>query len=283
MACSMTATQIMMGIVLGVCVILFSRLFCSYLCPLGTISEGLNKLRSNFRIKDIVISNGSVLDISLRAVKYILLFTIFYYTISSSELFCKNFDPYYATATAFKGEITVWMVSISIVIFVLGNLFIKMFWCKYICPLGAISNLFKFTIAFTMMLVLFLGLNYAGIEIGWIWFLITACVVGYILEVFYTKTRVFPLLKICRDTEACNNCGLCVKKCPYSIDVKGLKKVNSVDCTLCGECVNACNKNALSVSGMKSPINKIIPVLITCILFAFWYLFWTNYRVAYNR
>src|SRR3989339_1640846 len=44
MACSMTMTQIMMGIVLAIAVILFSKLFCGYLCPLGWGSEYLAKL-----------------------------------------------------------------------------------------------------------------------------------------------------------------------------------------------------------------------------------------------
>lgn len=51
---------------------------------------------------NINITTGSIADKILRAVKYILLFWIFYMTISSSELFCKNFDPYYAIATGFK-------------------------------------------------------------------------------------------------------------------------------------------------------------------------------------
>lgn len=268
MACSMTATQIMMGVVLGIGVILFSRLFCSYLCPLGTVGEGLSKLGAKLKVKEVSVKTGSTLDIVLRAVKYILLFTIFYFTINSSELFCKNFDPYYATATAFKGEITLWMVCISIALFIIGNFFIKMFWCKYICPLGAASNIFKFTIMFVVVFGAYLGLNYIGTEMSWVWPLTAVCLFGYLLEVLCRESKVFPVLKVCRDTEACNNCGLCAKKCPYSINVNQVVKVKNVDCTLCGECVNACNKNALSISGMKSPVNKIVPVVIVAVLFA---------------
>ena len=52
LACSMSMAQIMMGVVLAVGVILFSKLFCGYLCPLGTIGEylgkGGRKLKMNF-------------------------------------------------------------------------------------------------------------------------------------------------------------------------------------------------------------------------------------------
>jgi len=68
---------------------------------------------------------------------------VFYFTIESSELFCKNFDPYYAAATGLKGEITVWMALGAIALLMFGGLFVKMFWCIYICPLGAVSNIFR--------------------------------------------------------------------------------------------------------------------------------------------
>ena len=99
----------------------------------------------------VEIRPGSIADRLLRAVKYALLFYVFYMSASSSELFCKNFDPYYAVATGFKGEITVWMTVISVALLFLGSFFVKMFWCKYICPLGALSNIFKFTLTFAGM------------------------------------------------------------------------------------------------------------------------------------
>ncbi len=266
MACSMTATQIMMGICLAVGVILFSRLFCSYLCPLGTLSEYLGKLRAKLKIKEIVIANGSVLDNIFRAVKYILLFTIFYFTVTNSELFCKNFDPYYAFATGFKGELTVWMACISIFICFLGNFFIKMFWCKYICPLGAISNVFKFTITFVGLLLIFFGLNSLGLTVAWELLLALTCIIGYLYEIIFKASKIFPILKVTRRDDLCNNCGVCAKKCPYSIDVNKLKTVKSVDCTLCGECISSCNKSALQINKCNSL--RWAPAILSVVLFA---------------
>jgi Polyferredoxin len=211
LACSMTSVQIMMGVALAIGVVLFSRLFCSYICPLGTIVEYLGKLRTKLKIKGLEITPWSVADKILRIVKYILLFTIFYFTISSSELFCKNFDPYYAVATGFKGEITLWMVYISITLFILGSFFIKMFWCRYICPLGAISNIFKFTLTFILILGIYIVLSLFGVQISWKVPLIITCVVGYINEVIFKAPKIFPLLHISRNEDACNKCGVCTK------------------------------------------------------------------------
>lgn len=265
MACSMTATQIMMGLVLAAGVVLFSRLFCAYFCPLGTIVETLGKLRAKTGIKEVVIKTGSIADKMLRVVKYILLFTIFYMTMSSSELFCKNFDPYYAFATGFKGELTVWMACISIAVCILGSFFIKMFWCKYICPLGAASNIFKFTITFIVVFGFYLLLILMGISVSWVLPLAVICITGYISEIIYEKSKIFPLMSVHRNDELCSKCGLCTKKCPYSIDIQSVEKVKCIDCTLCGECISACNKNALAINGKQSL--RWAPAIISLVLF----------------
>ncbi|NTU95688.1 MAG: 4Fe-4S binding protein, partial [Bacteroidales bacterium] len=211
MACSMTLTQIMMGVVLAVGVVLFSKLFCGYLCPLGWGSEYLAKLRSKIKVKEIVIKNDSLTDKILRAFKYILLFITFYYTISGSELFCKNFDPYYAAATGFQGELTLWMAVLSIALFIFGNFFIKMFWCKYICPMGALSNLFKYTLTFLVLVIVFAIINFAGIALPWIYLLAAASIIGYFWEIIFPEPKIFPVLKVSRSKEKCNDCGLCAK------------------------------------------------------------------------
>ena len=109
--CSMSSAQILMGIALAAAVILFSKLFCGYLCPVGTIEDLLTRIRKALGIRTEGPKEGSVFDAILRIVKYVLLFVVFYFSVSASELFCKKLDPYYATATAFKGEIVLWMAS----------------------------------------------------------------------------------------------------------------------------------------------------------------------------
>ncbi len=264
MACSMTMVQIMMGIILAVGVILFGKLFCGYLCPLGWASEHLYKLREKTKLKGFQITNGSIVDKILRSVKYILLFIIFYITLTSSELFCKNFDPYYAIATGFKGELTAWMAWIAITILFLGGFFIKMFWCKYICPLGALSNLFKFTLLFVGIVLLYVILSLVGLNIPWVYLLIVACVIGYIAEIALKNTKYFPLIKIHREEEGCIDCGKCSKRCPYNLPVDKNIVAKAVDCTLCGECIAACPTNVVTFNKKKSL--RWLPAVLTIVL-----------------
>lgn len=271
--CSMSSVQVMMGIALVAAVVLFSKLFCAYICPLGTVQDLIGKLRNALHVKSLKVRNGSVLDKVLRIVKYALVFWIFYMTVNASELFCKNLDPYYAIATGFKGEITLWMSIVSISVVVLGSFLVDMFWCRYLCPLGAISNTLKFWLWIGVLFGLYYVGDVLGADIPWAVLLGAFCIIGYLLEVFNAKPKL-QILHITKDPLACNNCGACVKKCPYHIDIKSFEngKVNHVDCTLCGECVATCSTGALNV-GICKPTKKkiwnVLPAVLTVALIAF--------------
>ena len=274
--CSMSSLQVMMGLALVAAVVLFSKLFCGYLCPLGTVQDIIKRLRVKFRIKSIKIANGSAIDKILRIIKYALLFLIFYMTVEESELFCKNLDPYYAVATGFQGEITLWMSIVSICVLVIGSLVVDMFWCRYLCPLGAISNSLKFWVWIGVLFGVYFAANVIGAGIPWAVLLGAFCIIGYLLEVFNAKPK-YQILHVLKNESACNNCGLCQKMCPYHIDLRTFHngKINHVDCTLCGECVAACANKALNVGIKENKVGKfrkVVPALlaVALTLFGIW-------------
>ena len=271
--CSMSSVQVMMGIALVAAIVLFSKLFCAYICPVGTVQDLLGKARKALRIKGLKVRNGSVTDKILRIVKYALVFWIFYMTVNSSELFCKNLDPYYAIATGFKGEITLWMSITTICLVVLGSFFIDMFWCRYLCPLGAISNSLKFWMWIGVLFGAYYVADVVGADIPWAVLLGAFCILGYLLEIFHAKPK-FQILHVMKNEGSCTNCGLCNRACPYNIDVKGCRngKVDSVDCTLCGECVASCANGSLRVGVRRNGRSKIwnyAPAVLTVVLIAF--------------
>ncbi len=271
--CSMSSLQVMMGIALVAAVVLFSKLFCGYICPVGTVQDLLGKARRAMHLKGIKIYNGSFADKVLRIIKYALVFWIFYMTVNASELFCKNLDPYYAIATGFKGEITLWMSIVTICVLILGSFFVDMFWCRYLCPLGAISNSLKFWLWIGVLFGAYYVADILGANIPWAVLLGAFCILGYLLEIFHAKPKL-QIFHVTKNNISCNNCGLCIKKCPYHIDIKSFEngKVNHVDCTLCGECVAACSTGALNIGickPNKSRIMNLIPAVLTVALIAF--------------
>lgn len=271
--CSMSTVQIMMGLALVAAIILFSKLFCAYICPLGTVQDLLIRLRRQLKIKNLKIKNGSAIDKLLRIVKYIVLFWVFYTTATTSELFCKNLDPYYAVATGFKGEITLWLSIVTICILIVGSFIVDMFWCRYLCPLGAISNSLKFWVWMFVLVAVYYVSGVLGADIPWAVLLGGFCILGYLLEIFHSKPKL-QILHIVKDHSLCNHCQACSRQCPYHIDINSFKEnsICSVDCTLCGECVAACKTGALKVGVNKKMSGngwKIVPAVLTVILIAF--------------
>lgn len=270
--CSMSSMQIVMGLLLAVAVILFSKLFCGYLCPIGTVEDLFIRLRKGLKIKALPLKNGSVADAALRIVKYFLLFWIFYMTISSSELFCKQLDPYYAAATGFKGEITLWMSLLALAFVVLGGFFVDRFWCRYLCPLGAISNSLKFWLWIGVLFGLYFLLHAVGVAVPW-WALLAAfCLLGYLLEILVRRPKL-QLLNVVKAEDRCTHCGLCRKACPYNIDLDaaGDGRLCQADCVLCGDCVPACPTGALSIGvnrKAKGGFWNFLPAILTVALLA---------------
>ncbi|MDX9882192.1 MAG: 4Fe-4S binding protein [Prolixibacteraceae bacterium] len=273
LSCTMTSAQIVMGVLLMLAVFVLSKLFCAYICPVGTVSEWFGKLGDKLKIR---ITIKGIADKILRSLKYILLFITLYFTFQSNELFCKKFDPYYAIASGFDTDVVILYAVIGIVLVILGSVFIRLLWCKYICPLGAVSNIFKFTGFFVAVMAVYLLLRKLDVEISYIWPLAVACVGGYMIEITGLFGKLFPLVKITRHEDTCTSCQLCSRKCPQAIDVAGMKVVREADCNLCSECIAVCpEKNTLQINRQKSlrwlpPVATILLVITGLFLGGLW-------------
>jgi len=238
LACSMTTTQIAMGLALLLGIFAFSKLFCSYLCPIGTFTEWLGRIGRRFKLN---FTPKGLTDRLLRVFKYALLFVVFYFSVSSSELFCKTFDPYYAVFSGFGSDVNLTYALIGLVLVIPGSFFIRQFWCRYFCPLSAASNVFAYIYVFAGLIALFLLLTMlAGLAISWIWLLAALSIAGAVLESTTLKSTFIPLIKVTRNSETCTNCRICDKACPMAIRISDQPSVQHIDCHLCGDCTTRC-------------------------------------------
>jgi polyferredoxin len=120
---------------------LFRKAFCSWLCPVGTISEYLGLLGQkifgrNFRL-------WRWIDIPLRGLKYFLLgFFVWAISIMSANAISSFMHSDYGLVAGVKmlnffrflGETGLIVVGIL----VLASIFVQNFWCRYLCPYGAL-------------------------------------------------------------------------------------------------------------------------------------------------
>ncbi|MFZ6034005.1 MAG: 4Fe-4S binding protein [Melioribacter sp.] len=176
--------------------------FCSWLCPIGTLSETIGDFGEKIwhKLFKKRIKLPRFIDYPLRSLKYLLLgffvYAIFFsMTINALKAFLDG--PYNLVADIkmyyFFANISRFSLTVIAVLFVL-SIFIRNFWCRYLCPYGALLGLISF----------------------------------------------LSPLKIKREAKSCIDCGLCAKACPSFIKVDKVDTVRSDECSMCLSCVDAC-------------------------------------------
>jgi ferredoxin/copper chaperone CopZ len=264
MSCNMSEVQVVLGVGLLVGAVLFGKLFCSYVCPIGTFTEWVGKLGEKMKIR---IDLKGFIDRPMRLLKYGLLFITLYLTMTTSELFCKEYDPYYAAVNLFdNNDIVLYFAIPAFIITILGSLFFRLFWCKYLCPLGAVTNIFlNITVSGGIILVYIIA-NLAGAELALVWLLAALVTAGALNELVFKKSFLTPVPKITRNTGTCSDCGLCDVKCPQGIKISQVDKVTNIDCTLCTDCLYTCPlKNTITISKKKN-LRYLAPVAVVVLI-----------------
>jgi len=140
-------------ILLGIIAIsfVFGKSFCSWVCPVGFLSELIGDFGDKISMKLFKrrLKMPKTLDFPLRSLKYLLL-GFFAYSIffSMTELALKYFlDSSYNVIADVKmyyffAEISRFSLTVIAVLFVL-SIFFRNFWCRYLCPYGALLGIFS--------------------------------------------------------------------------------------------------------------------------------------------
>jgi polyferredoxin len=120
------------------------KAFCGWLCPVGTFSEYLWKLgRETFRRTWAL---PKWVDIPLRSLKYVLagLFVWAVGTMTVESIAAFLYSPYGIVADVkmlnFFRHLSVGG-AITLAVLVVASVFVKNFWCRYLCPYGAVMGL----------------------------------------------------------------------------------------------------------------------------------------------
>jgi len=124
--------------------LLLKKAFCSWLCPVGTLSEylaivGRRVFGRNLRLPGWV-------DVPFRGLKYLLVafFGFFIAAMSAEALAGFMATPYGLLADVkmlnFFRDISL-TAAIVIALLMLGSMLLQNFWCRYLCPYGALLGL----------------------------------------------------------------------------------------------------------------------------------------------
>ena len=123
---------------------LLKKSFCSWLCPVGTVSEYLWHLGQQLFHRSLVLPRW--LDIALRSLKYLLLafFVFIVATLSADGLQQFLQAPFGIIADVKMLNFFRHMGTIGVAVFltlVLLSLMIQNVWCRFLCPYGALMGL----------------------------------------------------------------------------------------------------------------------------------------------
>lgn len=124
--------------------VLLKKAFCSWLCPVGTLSENLHKLGRRILGRNLRLPRWA--DIPLRGLKY-LLFGFFVFVIGgmSSEVLLGFMNTPYGLIADVKmlnffrdmGVTAATVIGLLVVL----SMVVEHFWCRYLCPYGALLGL----------------------------------------------------------------------------------------------------------------------------------------------
>lgn len=137
-----SGTLVLFGITLVIS-ILFRRSFCGVICPFGGIQEFFALLGKKLFKRPPVLPLW--LDHPLRYLKYGVLAITTFYAWKTAGLWMAPYDPWSAYAHLPEGLESVWSESavglVLLGITVLGSILYDRFFCKYLCPMGAIYGI----------------------------------------------------------------------------------------------------------------------------------------------
>jgi len=127
--------------------LLLKKAFCSWLCPIGTLSESLWMLGRRLFGRNVTLPRW--LDYPLRSLKYILM-AFFVWAVArmdAGDLANFIYSPYNKVADI---KMYLFFAGIggvalgTVIILVLLSVVVRNFWCRYLCPYGALLGIAGF-------------------------------------------------------------------------------------------------------------------------------------------
>ena len=138
------AAMVILGFSAIVCLAL-RKSFCSWICPVGTLSEWM------WRLGRLVMGRNFQppywIDILLRSAKYALLgfFVWVIFQMDARAIIEFLQSPYYKMSDVKMLHFFTRMTALTggvLLFLTVGSFFLRNFWCRYLCPYGALMGLF---------------------------------------------------------------------------------------------------------------------------------------------
>jgi polyferredoxin len=203
-----------LSLVVVLLTLIFGRVFCSWICPLGTMNHGLSALAAKGKRREQMLANTWR---PVYGLKYYLLIAFLVLAgcgvvqvglLDPLALLVRSFAvtvfpglqlagaPIYATQPYYAGG---WFIGLLFFAILASNLYITRLWCRMLCPLGALLGV----------------------------------------------AAKFSLFRLHQDPQKCTKCHKCSENCHGACNPHD--KIRISDCLMCLNCISSCTQGAMTL------------------------------------
>lgn len=209
--------------------LLFGRVYCSVICPMGVFQDVVAWLARRINKK-----KRYVFSREKKFLRYAMLVVMVAAFFTSATVIASLLDPYSAYSRVVVNVFRpIYMGANNLLAAVLNHFDNYTLYHTDIFILSLFSLIIGLL---TFIIIAFLAYRYGRTYCN------TICPVGTLLGV----VSRWSLWRVRLDKDACVSCGLCEKKCKAAcIDSKG-KTIDHSRCVACYDCLSSCHKKALS-------------------------------------
>ncbi|MDR0724428.1 MAG: 4Fe-4S dicluster domain-containing protein [Prevotellaceae bacterium] len=233
------ALSVIILIILIVSTLLFGRVYCSSICPMGVYQDIIAWLSKRIAKKKKRYKFGKAKNI-LRATMLVAAATIFV----KFPLILGFIDPY----SAYGRMVT----NVFRPVYMSGNNVLEIIFTKFDNYTFYKTDIFIMSVfAFAVAILTMVVIGYLAWKHGRT-YCNTICPVGAVLG-FLSKFSVF---KVRIDKSKCNSCGACEMRCKAACINSKQKTVDNSRCVDCFNCLNACRRDALKFSPSLVPVKN---------------------------
>lgn len=231
---ALLALNVEVLVILLVLSLVFGRVYCSFICPMGVYQDVVAWLSKKFTKKKKYTFSKAMTVLRWTVLAATVIAFIFGFNFLVGLL-----DPYGA-----YGRIVThifrpaYLAGNNLLEYIFSSFDNYTFYKVGIYSLGVLSTL--------IALVTLVGIGLLAWRNGRTW-CNTICPVGTVLG-FISR---YSLFRLQFDDDKCNSCGLCAMKCKASCINSKDKKIDYSRCVTCFNCIEACNRSAMKYAPYK--------------------------------
>ena len=226
------AVNVVMIVVLGLLTIIFGRIYCSVICPLGILQDAVSRMAGKLKGK----KNRFGYSPAMSWLRYSVLAVFIAAMIAGVSIIVSLFDPYAAYGRMASNFLTpLYRIANNTLALLSEKLDSYAFY--------SIEVWIKGWITFGVAVITFIAITILAWRNGRT-YCNTICPVGSILG-FLSK---FSIFRITFDTDKCTNCKICERNCKASCIDSKASVIDYSRCVACFNCIEKCKSGAIQYS-----------------------------------